>query len=246
MGLELRLPNITGMTEREQLSQVKSYLYQLVEQLQWALNNLDTTTGNAIANTPKTTPKSQLQIDSRATFDSIKSLIIKSSEIVDAYYEKINSKLVGEYVSQSDFGTYSEQTEQNIIDNSTEIERLFTNLQQITTDIESIEYTLVEVNAHIRSGLLYYDDNGVPIYGVEVGQKTKIDGAEVFDKFARFTSDKLSFYDQNDNEVAYISDRKLYINHVEVKGTFRIGGLVKTVLADGSIVKRWIGTGGEG
>ena len=67
---------------------------------------------------------------------------------------------------------------------------------------------------------------------------------EVFDKFARFTSDRLSFYDQNDNEVAYISDRKLYITHVEVKGTFSIGGFIDTVLSDGSIVTKWVGTGG--
>ena len=91
---------------------------------------------------------------------------------------------------------------------------------------------------------VYYDDEGIPVYGMEVGQRTEIDGEEVFDKFARFTSDRLSFYDQNDNEVAYISDRKLYITHVEVKGTFRMGGFVDSTLSDGSIVTKWVGIGG--
>lgn len=238
--VELRLPNITGLTEREQLTQIKSYLYQLVGQLQFAVNNLEGTASSTVVNTPKTVPKSTITTDPQATFDSIKSLIIKSAEIVDAYYEEINSRLVGEYVAQSDFGTFSEETEQAITENSTEIERAFTSLQEIITDIESIEYTLIEVNAHIRSGLLYYD-GGVPVYGLEIGQRNEIDGEEVFNKYARFTSDRLSFYDQNDTEVAYISDYKLYIRNVEITGSYKIGGFMDTVKSNGDVVTKWVG-----
>jgi hypothetical protein len=39
--MELRLPNITGATEREQLSQVRSYLYQLVDQLQFTISKIE-------------------------------------------------------------------------------------------------------------------------------------------------------------------------------------------------------------
>ena len=46
MGVEIRLPNITGKTEKEQLLQLKSYLYQLSEQLQWAFDNVNTTGGS--------------------------------------------------------------------------------------------------------------------------------------------------------------------------------------------------------
>ena len=111
-------------------------------------------------------------------------------------------------------------------------------MQEIITDVENVEHTLIEVNAHIKTGILYYDDDGVPVYGLEVGQRTEIDGEEVFNKYARFTSNKLSFYDQNDNEVAYISDRKLYITHIEVTGSYAIGDLVDTVRSDGSVVTR--------
>ena len=102
-----------------------------------------------------------------------------------------------------------------------------------------MEHTLIEVNAHIKSGLLYYDEAGAPVYGLEIGQRTEIDGVETFNKYARFTSEKLSFYDSNDNEVAYISDKKLYITHVEVTGSFTLGGFVDTVLPDRSVVTRW-------
>lgn len=37
----LRLPNITASSETEQLQQIKSYLYQLVQELNWALSALE-------------------------------------------------------------------------------------------------------------------------------------------------------------------------------------------------------------
>lgn len=49
---DIRLPKITGATEREQLSQVKSYLYQLAEQLQFALNSVETATPQSVAPAP--------------------------------------------------------------------------------------------------------------------------------------------------------------------------------------------------
>ena len=190
MGLELRFPNITGQDGASQLAQVKSYLYQLVEQLQWALNNLESTTSETTALSQKIASLDEAT-KPKATFDSIKSLIIKSADIVQAYYEEIDRRLVGEYVAQSDFGTYSEQTSQDINENSVGIESLFTNIQQIVTDIDNMEHTLIEVKARINSGLLYYTGNpvyddsgnrvhdengiplcdGVPVYGIEIGQE---------------------------------------------------------------------------
>ena len=41
MSIDLRYPNIQGKTEAEQILQVKSYLHQLVEQLNWALNTVE-------------------------------------------------------------------------------------------------------------------------------------------------------------------------------------------------------------
>ena len=150
-------------------------------------------------------------------------MIIKSADIVNAYYEEINERFSGEYVAQSDFGTYSEQTTQDINKNSTATEQLFSNIQKITTDIANLNSRLIDVSARIKSGLLYYDDNGVPMYGLEIGQMNEIDGEEIFNKYARFTSEKLSFYDKNDIEVAYISDYKLYITNAQITGTLTLG-----------------------
>lgn len=283
--IDFRLPSITGATPQEQMAQMQSYIRQFVEQLQWALSNIDHMQQGGVYNVQQKETSSQATAypyDIASTFAALKPLIIKSADIINAYYEKISTRLEGVYVAASDFGTFQEHTIQDIENNSKENTQTFTHIQEIKTgvatdiktitddvgrletdiitykddvdnslqdmqaDIDKISHSLVEVNANIRTGLLYYDENEMPVYGLEIGQRTKVDGVEVFNKFARFSADKLSFYDQNGNEVAYISDRKLYINHVEVKGTFRMGGFVKSVLADKSIVKRWVDRGGEG
>ena len=245
MGLELRYPNITGTTEREQLAQVKSYLHQLVGQLQWALNTAGTSSGYTVLQTAQNmaSSPSSSPFDAEVAFDALKPLIIKSADIVQAYYEEVATRLEGQYAAQSDFGTFVEQTEQSIIQSSTDIEQAFSDIQQIITDLESLNFTLAEVNAYIRSGLLYYDENEIPVYGLEIGQKTAVDGEEVFNKFARFVADRLSFYDNNGNEVAYISDYKLYIRNVEITASFKIGGFVDTVMANGDVVTKWVGGG---
>ena len=229
MSIDIRLPNINAGTEAGQLRQIRSYLYQFAEQLKWALSTLETGGTGASANgsTPGAVSASPAETATPgSTFNSIKSLIIKSADIVDAYYEQISRRLEGEYVAQSQFGSYAEQTSQSISENSAAIERVFTNMQQISSVLEEVKNSLIEVNAYMQSGLLAYDENGVPIYGLEVGQRNTVDGEEVFNRYARFTANRLSFYDRTDTEVAYMSDYKFYIKNGEITETLKLGAFL--------------------
>jgi hypothetical protein len=449
MSIEIRLPNITGVSEKEQLLQLKSYLYQLSEQLQWAFDNINTTGGSGngyVVNQAPIIPSVSSGGNAQATFSEIKSLIIKSAEIVDAYYEEINKRLEGLYVAQSDFGIFAEKTSQDIEATSTAITQTFENTQiiiretkdeiegeltvmgqdlsyaqqdvivlkgnvedinsnlssveanigeldtalqntkvevngnidsakselsgtiesakgelnsnidnavsnanaytdaaesaakgytdeaasnldgkigetaseldgkivdtngridetngaledlgsglddtnsridgvdkdlqdsktNITTEIQRVtdsvsavdklrlaaeealrgsiddlEFDLaglkqivVGVTAYVKSGKLYETDAGIPVYGIEIGQEVEANGTTVFNKFARFTSEKLSFYDANGNEVAYISDKKLYIGQAEITISFKMGKLIDLVQANGDVVTKWEG-----
>lgn len=251
MSTNIRLPDITAKDEAGQLLQVKSYLFQLVNQLNFALSTIESSNSSSqVAAKAASAPVKKE--DPVGTFNSIKALIIKSADIVNAYYEEINKKLKGMYVAQSDFGTYSEQTTSDIIANSKSITQAYKNIQTLTSDVAGISKKMI-TNAHIKSGLLYYagEDgkehsseipNGTPIYGLEVGQRISDDnGGEIFNKYARFTANKLSFYDQNNDEAAYISNYKLYITHAEVTGSLTQGGFVKTTREDKSVVTKWIG-----
>ena len=241
MSATIRLPNITAQDYNGKLLQVQSYLYQLVQELNNALSSVEKDNAETAMIASQAAQKGWSEQDNVKNFNSIKALIIKSADIVNAYYDEISRRLEGQYVAQSDFGSYSEATDQRITENSTGIERLYTDVQEILSSVDTIENQIISVNANIKTGLLYYDDGGVPVYGLEIGQRTEVDGDEVFNKYARFTSDRLSFYDSNNNEVAYISDRKLYITDVHVTGSIQTGGFIDTVLPDLGIITKWIG-----
>lgn len=113
------------------------------------------------------------------------------------------------------------------------------DIDKLKKSLDDLNYILVEVNANIKTGLIDHDDNGIPIYGLEIGQKNTINGVEVFNKFARFSAGRLSFYDNNGTEVAYISDYKLYITHAEVTGTLKLGGYL--VDTSKGVTFKWVG-----
>ena len=135
------------------------------------------------------------------TFNSIKSLIIKSADIVKAYETTIFEDFNGEYFAESDFGTYLEQTKTTIEKNSHDITDTFTNIQTIDSKVEGVKEEQRVTDSYIKRGHLYYDDNGKSVVGIEIGETGN---DTVFRQYARFTSEKLSFHDVNGNEVAYI------------------------------------------
>lgn len=292
--IDIRQPNITAKTTREQVLQMRSYLYQLSQQLNWALNTVSGgSSGENVVLPQGMADSGGGGTDPAATFAAIKGLIIKSTDIVNAYSESISQKLEGKYVAQSDFGEYREETAALITGNSKNISQMFSNhqtilmnmdamqgdtrsltgrVEQLDADAQGTEGRLenletdaaglrdatakleqntsglsgaveqlrqktetvtetvnglmaatIATNAYIRTGLLYETSEGVPVYGLEVGQTNSINGQDVFNKFARFSADRLSFYDKNDTEIAYISDYKLYINTAEITGRLQFG-----------------------
>lgn len=235
MSGNIRYPNITASSEREQLSQVKSYLYQLADQLNLALREVESAA--VLRAAPGGSPVKEAQT---VNFQTLKSLIVKSGTVLEACSQEVAKRLEGQYVAQSEFGVYSRQTSQQITANSQEVKAVLSELQQIVSQVEGIENSVIGVNAHMKAGLLEYDPEGVPVYGVEIGQRSYRDGVEIFNKYARFTPDRLAFFDRNGVEVAYISDRKLYITHVQITGSFLLGRFEDQIQPDGSLVTRWV------
>ena len=230
-------PNMNGSTQAEQLAQLKSWLFRLTDQLNLALGAVG---GNAPVPGAATAAVSGGDGGEKAAFQTLKSLILKSGTVIEACSQEVAKRLEGRYVTASAFGDYTSETSQTITANSQGFRSALEELQRITSQVEGLEGSILGVTAHIKGGLLYYDPEGLPVYGVELGQRSFRDGAEIFNKFARFTPDKLAFYDNNGVEVAYISDRKLFITHVHITGTLLTGRFEDTVLPDGSVVTRWI------
>ena len=241
MSIDIRLPNINSATEQGQLSQMRSYLYQLVEQLNWALNTVQDGAVQTVVQ-PMTSPTASgtaaAEQEAQDTFNSIKSLIIKSADIVNAYYETMRLRMDGEYVAESDFGVYRRTTAAELSATIDSVNQLYTDLQSVEETAEGAYDSVRAVTANIKTGLLYTNESGVPVYGLEVGQKNVENGVESFRKYARFTANRLSFYDQNDTEVAYISDYKLFITQAQITGSITLGRYVAD-MSDGLAFK-WV------
>ena len=238
MSIELRLPNIQGGTAAEQMAQMKSYMYQLVEQLNWALNTVESAqSGNASAPVAYQGSKPSTAQEAEETFNSIKALIIKSADIVKAYEETIRTDFDGYYVAESDFGTYTEKTNLAILENSRGIEEVYTSVQTITNADGTGSMDVLD--GYIKRGIL--SDGSL---GVEIGET--VDGN--YKKFARFTAERLTFFDINGNPVAYIgagdsdtgNTNCLYVTGKAVfLGEIQLGGY-KTDTSDG-LAFTWIG-----
>jgi hypothetical protein len=228
--IDIRLPNITATDTEGKMSQMQSYMHQLVEQLNWALATVDNAIQGNTSNVVMTSQKAQNSEENAVdTFNSIKALIIKSADIVTAYEETMREDFNGEYVAVSDFGTYTQKTNLAIETNSKGVTELYTNVQSIDKDVK-------ETNAYIKRGYLGDDKSGNAVYGIAVGE-TNEDGKYI--QYAWFTSSKLSFFDGSGNEVAYISKNRLYITDATFLGSVQFGDY-KADSSDG-LAFLWIG-----
>ena len=123
-----RLPAITARDMPGQLEQLKSYLIQLVNELnaQKAVSN----TGANIAVTGGTAAQKSQQ----ASFDEMKSLLIKSAEVVTAIGNMVTKQLEGQYVAQSDYGTFTQHTAASFAASDKQIAALLKSVEQISAD----------------------------------------------------------------------------------------------------------------
>lgn len=236
MSFEIPLP--TFRAEDEFQRGLYSYLYQTVQQLNWAMKHIqrEADGGELSFGRAGVTGSVSGQKDTQS---QVRDLILKSADIVEAFSAAVSRRFQGQYTARSEFGDYREQTELWIRETDKRIEQNFTNLQSITGTVEGMWDRMAVTDAYVRSGLIGEEPDGTPVYGLEIGQTNQLEDREVFRKYARFTSSRLSFYDRNDTEVAYISDFRLYITNVQVTGNLILGNF--EVDTTEGLAFRWIG-----
>lgn len=216
---------------------VYDYLYQLAEYLSlqtWAKEEAPQTVEAVVR-------KSEEEAALGSQYDAIKSLIIKTAdtirvkETIDGLLssvEELNGKLSKEYVAVSDFGVYLERLNAQISVDPDAIEQYYKFFSELKANVDAISADFqnykVETEGYIRTGIVYYEDNGVPVFGVAVGQNlttVEVDGETVVEQKnfrATYTANKLSFW-QDAVEVAYVSNNRLYIANITALGKVTIG-----------------------
>lgn len=159
---------------------------------------------------------------------SANSISIKSgsgSSSLDKSLDELNDKV---NALKNDVLTVRQSTKANIEINSQAITQQYSEIKSMEETIKNMDGQVKDVTAkvsdtdgYIKTGKIAEDENQNPIYGVEIGQ-TK-DDLE-FSVFARFTPEKLSFYDGHGNEISYFSGQKLHIKEAVVLSAMNLGG----------------------
>ena len=232
----------------QQCAQQYAYLFQMAQQLNMALDQLETAGGENIAQKRAAAVREKgNEPTQKESYDKLKSLIVKTAETVERGMEQITAQMSESYVAASDFGSYVERLSAYLEANPEAVTQYYGFYSELKADMAAVDAAFadykVDTEGYIRTGIVYYD-GAVPVYGVAVGQNltaTEVDGERVVDPNnfrAVFTATKLSFW-QDSTEVAYVSNNRLYIHDITVLGSLELGRW-KMEEADG-LVFRWIG-----
>ncbi len=113
MSIKFRYPNITGKKESEQISQIRSYLHQLVEQLNNELPNIGT--GDGVTQSAETNQSQTYSVQGgELSYYELRSLVIQELQKVE--------RLVAEFEQKMEDGSFDGHTPQKGVDYFTEDE----------------------------------------------------------------------------------------------------------------------------
>lgn len=210
-------PILGGVSTEKDFERMASYLYRTMRVLGDAINNLTPETIEANArhisiNSGTTAAQNQ----GRSDYDELRSIIIKTANVVRSEMDSLFLSMSGLYVAESDFGTYKEDTQAAITANSTAITQNYDYFSQITSDHAVY---INDTQAYIKTGLLGTDGGGTPFYGVEIGQQDAGEAAFM----TRITSQKMSFL-QGDDEVAWVSNKRWHALGIDVETDIQFDG----------------------
>ena len=241
-------PTLAG-TEAEQLVQLHNYLYRMNEQLNQAIMSESVIINDVVAQQKNSVKTEELDATLVGQYNRAKALIIKTAKEVRHEMDKIVTELNEKYIAVSDWGTYQENIKQTIETTARGIVQEFdydAQIDAVGTDFETYK---IQSRGYIQSGIIGFDDENLPIYGIAVGQElanvtVTMDGVEyetidMTKNLATYTSDRITFW-QNGVDVAYISNSEMVINKIKVIGGVQLNDDWEISRVRGFSIK-WIG-----
>lgn len=243
-------PALRGSAET-QLGQLYTYLYQLSELLNVSFDAVNASAGGGTnsLNTGGSTSKGTSEAE------SLKALVVNAAQVVRVSMNKLETRLMEEYSAQSAaFGDFMENIDTTITATARDVLSIYGYDAAIATlqeDSSGLKQYQLETEGFIRQGFIDYDEQGVPIIGVAIGQNLSavteiIDGVEYEhinsnQNCAFYTSERVSFR-VNGREAAYASNQKFYMVDAQVVGTLSLGdGWDISATAANGVVFRYIG-----
>lgn len=223
--LDLRYPAISGTTADEKITEMQSYMKQMVDQLNYAVNYVssDNATGGSSLYEQKVSESNpNASVDSKKTFTekfsdsdfrNLKQLILNSGDIMNSYYQNFVMRLSGELkVYSGDFGEYLREVEQ-VLDIGAD------KISQNINDVQIVNKDALITEAFITSGYIGDDENGLPMYGVGIRQS---------DTFGKLIAGEITYEGKTIDEMS-AEEVKLFLDE-EVKDEYK---RMATFTADG-------------
>lgn len=236
-------PTLMG-DEQSQLTAMYRYLMQMSDQLNEAMNNI------TLANFA---PEAQKQLtqaaggsgESKEVQDAkrtLRSMIIKSAEIVRNEMTEISTELQQQYTAVSQqFGTLDQKLSLAIQANADGIRQNYEYIEKLEGRTDETNNYIIHTSNYIFSGQIGTNEVTMePVYGIAIGE-----GITQYDsegnphingnaKVATFTKERLSFW-QGTAEMAYFSDKTLYVTDASILKTLRMGNYYWKIEPDGSM-----------
>lgn len=249
-------PPILNGTEKQQIVQIRQYLYQISRDLNMALSNLtsenfanDSDVKKALVGENAEQQKQEV----KRQLSSLKSLIIKTADTVRAEIDVLETNLDSTYVAQSTYGTFTEEIHGQLKAMADSIEQNIQYSATLQDDLNGVsdafDQYVVETNGYIKQGIIGYND-ATPIIGIAIGQDIKTAGTgtkdgktydiiDVSSNMSIWTPEKLAFY-VNGSEAAYVSNGAFYVNNIVLTGTLFLDNKWAISFEKGFSI-RWIG-----
>lgn len=212
-----------------------SYLYRLSESLNVALNQVEQQITVKTENAVQTAVESAKNGGSFEGLLDLKALIVNTAQIVRREMDVITTQLHGEYEAVSEqFGSFRENLESTITATANGILQQYDFETQIKALGGSLESYQTRTEGYIRQGFIGYEEDGItPQIGIAIGRNlssttvTLEDGQTLeqlkSDQSCAFYTDRKMSFRIGGEEVAYVSDRKLYILDAEITGSLTVG-----------------------
>lgn len=275
------IPPPAGVQDR----QVYDYLYQLQEYLRLTLDNVQSGTGGNAAQAAEEAAAKAASTEIQQQVQYLKALIIKTADEVESHTQidlsnlralidqlgeviegdgglrAILMQIQGDYVARSEFGTYAEQTAQQIEATANALTQYIAYVSELQANVDAVSADFnawrIESEGYIRSGIVGYREDTTPIIGIAIGQNltvlqdasgndvtVEVDGVgyKVVEQKgfrAIYAADELSFW-QDDVKVAYMNNQRLYITDVVALASLRVGSWKVEDTANGLVFK-WEG-----
>lgn len=220
-------PQTPAGTERDQLQQLYGHLYRLSEQLNEAMNTIGTEQLEPEIQKVLVTA-GQTAEQQNNTYVTLKSMIVKTAQIVRSEMDEISTRLEGHYQAISeDFGELTQNMSATIRATAEGVLQEYNLDERVQGVRDELGAFQTNIDAYIFTGKVY-EENGIPRYGLAIGEnitQTDANGNKIINdqnKVATFTSDELAFW-RNDTKLAWFSSQTFYITRGYVMQSIQIG-----------------------